>query len=180
MRDALGAGQPLLVEVRVIAAEAASHLRFLDSPTGPHSQKAKDTVCAPAERSGYDRCRGIIRGNLAVAVIDQRGGLGPGVYLENIYFRGALRERVRILGAADLVAMCAARASGRREEHHAADALRGAPAAFSDYYRKRISMAVRAALASSLRSAGEVPPVAALVPAASGLPPVPGPEAAEE
>ena len=120
------------------------------------------TVTASATNSGYERCRGITRGALAVAVVDQRGGLGPGATLDGVWVHGVLRNHARILGAADLLAMCAARAGGRREAHHARDSMRGCPASFADYYRRRLCMALRVALAASLRSAGaEVPAWAA-------------------
>jgi hypothetical protein len=157
VRDAMGIGQPLLVEVRVLAAEAREHQRF-DSPLGPHLQRLRHTVTGSASGSGYERCRGITRGALAVAVIDHRGGLGPGATIDGVWAHGVLRDRVRILGATDIFAMCAARAGSRREAHHARDSLRGCPASFTDYYRRRLCMAVRMAIAASLRSAGaEVP-----------------------
>jgi hypothetical protein len=58
-----------------------------------------------------------VRGRLCVFAIDLRGGLGLGPSYTNVFVDGLLRtEQARVIGAADLLNICARRDAEHRSE----------------------------------------------------------------
>ena len=83
VRNAANNGQPLLVEIRTIAVEAACHLRSMGpAADAPHVARLRDTVL-----KDYKSLQNV-QGKLCVAVVDLRGGLGGGTTVPNVFQRG--------------------------------------------------------------------------------------------
>jgi hypothetical protein len=150
VRDHFGFNKHLLVEVRTIATEAAVYHDCTTS-LGPHLLKHEETVAT------YRRCQGL-NGRLCAFVIDARGGLGVGATYDEIHVDGRIEDRVKIMGARELLDICAVALAMRPGAQHEADIERGCPRDFRPYWRQKFAFAARKALCNLLRSAGTEPP----------------------